>query len=77
MQKVINKALQSYLNRFAIINMDDILVYSDTRDDHVKHVVRDLVKKYRKVRNMGLSSLRRLFANIYDLGRYTRRTTKS
>ena len=39
--------------------------------------VRDLVKKLRKIRNMGLSSFRRLFANIYVLGRYTRRTTKS
>ena len=32
MQKVVNKTLQSYLNRFAIIYMDDILVYSDTKD---------------------------------------------
>ena len=40
-------------------------------------VVRDLVKKLRKVMNMGLSSLRKLFTNIYNLGRYTRRTTKS
>ena len=36
--------------------------------------VRDLIKK---VRNNGFSLFRRLFANIYDLGRYTRRTTKS
>ena len=52
-----------------------------TNPDHFEKscivAVRDLVKKLRKVRNMGLSSLRKLFANIYDVGRYTRRTTKS
>ena len=37
-QKMFNKTLQSYLNRFAIIYMDDILVYSDTKDQHIKHV---------------------------------------
>ena len=38
MQKVVNKALQSYLDRFAITYMDDILVYSNTYDQHTKHV---------------------------------------
>ena len=38
MQKMINKALQSYLDRFAIIYMDDILVYSDTKDQYIRHV---------------------------------------
>ena len=42
-----------------------------------KTCVKDLVKKLRKVRNMGLSSLRRLFTNIYVLCRCTRRTTKN
>ena len=37
MQKIINKILQSYLDRFVIIYMDDILVYSNTREDHVRH----------------------------------------
>ena len=38
MQKMVNKALQSYLDRFAIIYMDDILVYSDIYDQHIRHV---------------------------------------
>ena len=38
MQKIINKTLQSYLDRFAIIYMNDILIYSNTREDHVRHV---------------------------------------
>ena len=38
MQIIINKILQSHLDRFAIIYMDDILVYSDTKNEHVKHV---------------------------------------
>ena len=38
MQKVINKKLQSYLDRFAITYMDDILAYSDIKYEHVKHV---------------------------------------
>ena len=39
--------------------------------------VRDLIKKVKKVRDHGLSMLRRLFVNIYVLGKYTKRTTKS
>ena len=35
---MVNKALQSYLNKFAIIYMDDILVYSNTQNKHVKNV---------------------------------------
>ena len=38
MQKVVNKALQSYLDRFAIIYMDDILVYSNTKDQYIRYV---------------------------------------
>ena len=37
-QKMVNKTLQSYLDRFAIIYMDDILVYSDIYDQHIRHV---------------------------------------
>ena len=35
---MVNKILQSYLNKFAIIYINDILVYSDTKNDHVKHL---------------------------------------
>ena len=38
MQKMVNKALQSYLNRFAIIYINDILMYSDIKDQHTKYV---------------------------------------
>ena len=38
MQKVVNKILQSYFDRFAITYMDDILMYSDNYDQHTKHV---------------------------------------
>ena len=38
MQKMVSKILQSYLNKFAITYMNDILVYSDIYDQHIKHV---------------------------------------
>ena len=38
MQKLVNKILQSYLDRFAITYMDDILVYFDIYDQHTRHV---------------------------------------
>ena len=38
MQKMVNKTLQLYLDRFAITYMDDILVYFDTYDQHIKYV---------------------------------------
>ena len=38
MQKMVNKALQSYLDRFVIIYMDDILVYSNIKNQYIRHV---------------------------------------
>ena len=38
MQKMFNKTLQSYLDRFAIIYINDILVYSDTKNQHIEYV---------------------------------------
>ena len=47
-QKMVNKILQSYLDKFAIIYMDDILVYSDTKNEHVKYIkmVLDTLKHF-------------------------------
>ena len=35
---MVNKTLQSYLGKFAIIYMDDILVYSNIKNQYIKHV---------------------------------------
>ena len=37
-QEVINNALQEYLDIFVIAYLDNILIYSDTMDNHVQHV---------------------------------------
>ena len=37
-QEVINDALQEHLDIFVIAYLDDILIYSDTMDNHVQHV---------------------------------------
>ena len=36
--KMVNKVLQSYLDRFAIIYMDDILVYSNIKNQNIKYI---------------------------------------
>ena len=43
-QAFINKVLREYLDIFCTAYLDDILVYSDNEDDHVKHVGRVLSK---------------------------------
>ena len=47
MQKMVNKILQSYLDKFAITYINDILVYSDIKDQHVKYIkmVLDVLKQ--------------------------------
>ena len=37
-QKMINNALQEYLNIFIIIYLNDILVFSKTLKEHVNHI---------------------------------------
>nr|KYP49620.1 Retrovirus-related Pol polyprotein from transposon 297 family [Cajanus cajan] len=34
----INRIFHSYLNRFVVVFIDDILVYSKTREEHTKHL---------------------------------------
>ena len=43
-QSYINKALHSYLDIIALVYLDDILIYSKRRVEHVKHVRRVLLR---------------------------------
>ena len=37
-QALINDILREYLDRFVVAYLDDILIYSKTRKEHVQHV---------------------------------------
>ena len=37
-QRFINNAIRNYLDKFAGVYLDDILIYSKTREEHVQHV---------------------------------------
>ena len=37
-QRMVNEMLQEYVDRFVIVYIDDILVFSDTEANHVEHV---------------------------------------
>ena len=41
-QQFINKVLREYLDIFAIAYLDDILIFSDTLEEHVDHVTKIL-----------------------------------
>ncbi len=41
-QKIINDALQQYLNRFVIIYLDDIIIYSNILKKYVDYVFKVL-----------------------------------
>ena len=44
MQRLMNDALHEYLDIFVIVYLDDILIYSTNKEEHVKHV-RLILKK--------------------------------
>jgi hypothetical protein len=48
MQRLMNDALHEYLDIFTIVYLDDILVYSASKDEHVEHVklVLEKLKEY-------------------------------
>ena len=46
-QAYINRALIGLLNDFCVVYLDDILIYSETRKDHVRHV-REVLQRLRK-----------------------------
>ena len=37
-QAFINNVLQGYLDQFVVIYLDDILIYSKTKEQHVQHI---------------------------------------
>jgi hypothetical protein len=39
-QRFINDSLRDYLNQFCSMYLDDILIYSKTREEHEEHVLR-------------------------------------
>ena len=43
-QQFINKVLREYLDIFAIAYLDDILIFSNTFEEHVNHVIKILGK---------------------------------
>lgn len=43
-QTMMNDTLRDYLNKFVVVHIDDILIYSKTLEDHVRHVEAVLTK---------------------------------
>jgi hypothetical protein len=37
-QSLINNILRKYLDDFVVVYLDDILIYSKTKEEHIKHV---------------------------------------
>ena len=42
-QFYINRALNKYLNIFCIVYLDDVLIYSQTEAEYIKHVQKILI----------------------------------
>ena len=36
--RLMNQILQSFLNKFIVVYFDDILIYSSSKEDHLKHI---------------------------------------
>jgi RNase H-like domain found in reverse transcriptase/Reverse transcriptase (RNA-dependent DNA polymerase)/Integrase zinc binding domain/Chromo (CHRromatin Organisation MOdifier) domain len=43
-QRLVNNVLHEYLDIFAVAYLDDILIYSKTKEEHTKHVLKVLAK---------------------------------
>ncbi len=48
-QSYINKTLHEYLDKFYLVYLDDILIYSDTKEEHLKHI-KIILEKLRKTK---------------------------
>src|SRR5688572_6384437 len=48
-QRLINRVLRPYLRKFAVVYLDDIIIFSKNLEDHVQHV-KMVLDKIREVR---------------------------
>jgi hypothetical protein len=48
-QDIINDILREFLDRFVVVYLDNILIYSETKEEHEKHI-RMVLKKFREHR---------------------------
>src|SRR5579859_492510 len=37
-QRLMNKVLDSYINKFVVVYIDDIMIYSRTFEEHIEHL---------------------------------------
>ena len=79
---LMNNIFSQYLDKFVVVFIDDILVYSKIEEEHDEHlqIVLQTLRKhkiYRKFRQMWLLSKRnKIFRACHFLGRYFRRPRK-
>jgi Reverse transcriptase (RNA-dependent DNA polymerase) len=58
-QNLINNIFRRYLNDFVIAYLDDILIYSKTKEEHIKHVT--AVLEVLKKANMRINNAKNMF----------------
>ena len=52
--QIMNTVLQPYIGKFVVIYFDDILVFSESKEDHLHHlkVILDLLRKHQLYVNL-------------------------
>jgi hypothetical protein len=58
-QSLINNIFRKYLDDFVVAYLDDILIYSETKKEHIKHVIA-VLKALKKV-NVRINGAKNVF----------------
>jgi hypothetical protein len=64
-QQLMNEVLREFLDIFVIVYLDDILIYSKTREDHIHHI-KEVLEKLRKHRLWAKAEKCRFFQTSVD-----------
>lgn len=66
--RLMNKVLKDYISKFIVVYLDDILIFSKTKEEHIKHLKKKINKLHEEMLMINLEKCDYMKHEIMYLG---------